>query len=758
MNPCALIRIARAAVALLLLPPGQAAAGLWLTGYYASYSAFPPASMAPSEVDYAALTHVIHWPVVPRADGSLVDPDTYGLTREQSADLVTRAHAAGTRALLGFGGDAATVGDGWRGATAPANRARFIDRMVALMRERGYDGIDINWEELGPADEAAFIAFIGDLRRALDAISPRPLLTWVPTTGEQPPLAATAATAQHFDQINLQTYVMSGPYPGWVTWFNSPLHNGGARFPSTGGPLPSADVEVDRYVAAGIPIDRLGLGMQFDGFVWAGGAGTGTGGVAEPRQDFDDARPPTLTVLRQADVVQQYGQAPGCRRQFDAVALVPWIGCDRARDDDDRFISLEDEQSIREKARYATGKGLGGLFVFELSGDFQPAAQGRARHPLLYALKAAMRPPVAADDAYTTTTALAIAAPGVLANDRVDAGLGATAQLVSAVSSGTLLLRADGSFDYTPASGFSGAASFSYRVEDAYGNSSAAARVVITVNPEPALPLRPPEDLALQSVLGNSVTLRWTAPVDGARPTAYALEGGVLPGEVLASLAVDGSETSHTLTLPAGRYYARIHSLAEGRRSAASNEIRFAVGLPPTPDAPAHLLGLVDGSRVALSWTLPTSGPAPTGLLLTVSGAIETTLKLPVGERFSQADVPPGSYRVTLTALNDAGASAASNALTLNVPASCSGAPETPVGLQLEQTGGRLSASWQAPSRGTAVAGYVVEVGGGYVGRIATTERTLSGQVAPGRYSVSVAATNACGSSAPTAAQTVTVP
>jgi len=35
------------------------------------------------------------------------------------------------------------------------------------------------------------------------------------------------------------TYDLSGPYGGWVTWFNSPIYDGGYRFPSTGGLVPS---------------------------------------------------------------------------------------------------------------------------------------------------------------------------------------------------------------------------------------------------------------------------------------------------------------------------------------------------------------------------------------------------------------------------------------------------------------------------------------------------------------------------------------
>jgi hypothetical protein len=294
----------------------------------------------------------------------------------------------GTKALLGFGGDVVTVGDGWRGATAPATRDAFIAAMVALMQARGYDGIDVNWEGLTPADFAQFTAFITELRAALDAITPRPLLTFVPTTGSDDPVPLVAAVRQHLDQINLQTYVMSGPYPGWVTWFNSPIFSGGFTFPSTGGPVPSADAEVDRFAAAGIPVGDLAIGIQFDGAVWAGGTGTTTEGVSQPRQTWSEIDPPpSVEYQRSADIIDFFTPAKGYTKTFDAVARVPWIGRDAAGGDDDRFVSYDDEQAIAEKAAYIAQKGLGGVFVFEVSGDFFPAAVGDARHPLLTAVR-----------------------------------------------------------------------------------------------------------------------------------------------------------------------------------------------------------------------------------------------------------------------------------------------------------------------------------------------------------------------------------
>ena len=84
-------------------------------------------------------------------------------------------------------------------------------------------------------------------------------------------------------------------------------------------------------------------------------------------------------------------------------------------------------------------------------------------------------PPLAMDDAYETPqgTALTVnAADGVLAND---SGAGPLqAALISDVSSGTLTFNADGSFVYTPAAGFIGQDSFTYKASDGAAVSNIA--------------------------------------------------------------------------------------------------------------------------------------------------------------------------------------------------------------------------------------------------------------------------------------------
>jgi VCBS repeat-containing protein len=97
-------------------------------------------------------------------------------------------------------------------------------------------------------------------------------------------------------------------------------------------------------------------------------------------------------------------------------------------------------------------------------------------------------PPVANNDSYTVPAGatLTVAAPGVLGNDSDVDGDSLTAILVAGPAHGTLALNASGSFTYTPAAGFSGPDTFTYRASD--GSLGAVATVTISVTPAPATP------------------------------------------------------------------------------------------------------------------------------------------------------------------------------------------------------------------------------------------------------------------------------
>ena len=269
--------------------------------------------------------------------------------------------------------------------------------------------------------------------------------------------------------------------------------------------------------------------------------------------------------------------------------------------------------------------------------------------------------------------------------------------------------------------------------------------------------LLPPSGLAVASIVGNSVTLVWAPPAGGMAPTGYLLEGGSSPGAVLASVPTGGLAPTMSFVAPSGIFYVRVHALAGAAKSGPSNEVQLLVNVTAPPAAPTGLLGLANGNQLTLTWRNPTSGSAPTGLFLDVTGAASGSLPIALSDSFSFSGVPAGSYTFAVRAFNGTGASGPSNAVTLSFPGSCA-APQTPTGFSASKSGNVISVSWAPALSGAAPTSYLLMVTGTYSINVPIASRSLSSPVGPGTYILRVAATNPCGTSAPTAAQTVTIP
>ena len=280
--------------------------------------------------------------------------------------------------------------------------------------------------------------------------------------------------------------------------------------------------------------------------------------------------------------------------------------------------------------------------------------------------------------------------------------------------------------------------------------------LAIVTTPPPYDPPPPPSNLRA-TVTGNRVSLTWDAPTSDTL-IGYVLEGGVTPGQVLAALPTGGTATSFVFDAPTGAFYVRMHALTAAGRSPASNEIRIFVNVAQAPSAPAGLLGLANGSNLALSWKTTSAGGGPTSLVLDVSGALTTSVPVSLGETFSFAGVPAGTYMFAVRAVNSAGTSAASSPVTLAFPSACPGPPQAPTNLAVSRAGSQLSVSWDPPSAGPAVSSYVLKVAGALSLELPMSTRSISGTVPPGTYHLSVLAVNPCGSGVETPAQSVTVP
>lgn len=347
----------------------------WVQGYYVGYER---ALLAPGEIDFSALTHLMVGRVRPLADGTLTNDfdidDANGPAFAQAA--VAAAHAAGREGILMVGG--AGEVDGWRGAAAPARRAAFVANLLARVDQYGFDGLDLDWEPLEDGDQPDFKALAGALRSARPRLRLTVPVGWFnPNTMTPDPYWGELAPL--FDRINVMTYDMAGDaasgWDGWQSWHNSALYNTAPPTPST----PSAvDVSVRLgFLPAGVPAAKLGLGIAFYGYCWRG--------VAAPQQSGGTIVAGDGT-MSYANIVGHYPVA--ATRAWDALARVPYLSSAAPIGPQQcTFVSYDDAQSIAEKGAYARAQGLGGTILWTIGQGHLPGAPAGQRDPLLDAVR-----------------------------------------------------------------------------------------------------------------------------------------------------------------------------------------------------------------------------------------------------------------------------------------------------------------------------------------------------------------------------------
>lgn len=394
---CAVVAVATAQPA----QAQEAAREPWVTMYFAAWTHRVGESdgwVRTEDIDWDAFTQMVYFALRAESDGSVCCTDESGRMRPaRVAAIVEAAHAHRKPVLIAIGGWGNY--EPFRAAIRSGTRARFVSTLVEYMARWGFDGIDVDMEPIQAGDRADYIAFVRELRAAMDAhTSPmlgRPRLTaavqWEPSI--------FAAIQDVMDEINLMTYDMSGRWSA-QSWHNAPLRRGRTTDVS-------AETEVERFVAAGVDPARLGIGIDFYGYTWQGGRrADATGeGMTAPEQRWLGGSPPTVTDnVSFRDLAARYGlTGDGSTHplyRWDPVAGAAYLSVDRPGSADDVFVSYEDARAIRDKLAFVRERGLGGVIVWELGGGFRDTAPPGERSVLLDAVRAAMEegaPPHAPD-------------------------------------------------------------------------------------------------------------------------------------------------------------------------------------------------------------------------------------------------------------------------------------------------------------------------------------------------------------------------
>lgn len=284
---------------------------------------------------YELLSHLAYFSAeVDAVSGEIID--THGWL---TAPVVDRAKAAGAKVQLvvtNFG-----TGANRTLLSSPAAQDTLIRRIVALLRLRGADGVNIDFEAVPGDQRDNLTAFFAALDAALAAELPGaeisaalPAVDWNSTWD-------AAALAEYVDLFFLMCYDY------W--WSGS----------STAGPvapLQGATYNVTRSLAdwalEGVPPGKTILGVPYYGYDWPVRSGT--------PQSLTEGTGVARVYSRVVEMLRSHD------RQWSAVFLNPWFPYQVA---DWRQVWYDDEESLEYKYALVKDLGIAGAGIWALGYD-----------------------------------------------------------------------------------------------------------------------------------------------------------------------------------------------------------------------------------------------------------------------------------------------------------------------------------------------------------------------------------------------------
>ncbi len=267
------------------------------------------------------------------------------------------------------------------------SRELFAQSWVDFIRKYQFDGVDIDWEyPVGggmstnitrPEDKENFTLLLKTLREKLDDAGKEDGKHYLLT------IAAPAGSSaignmepdkfhQYLDFINLMTYDYSGSWEN-TTNHLSPLYTNPSD-PSSPYRKERGNIDwtVNEYLKLGVPEHKLNLGIPFYATGWTNITGSSDGLFGTSHEPLgtkpfhyikDLLNLPDSSFLRLWD---EYAKAPYI---WDSISST--------------MYSYIDEEALQIRLDYVEEKNLGGIMIWELSGD-HPKEGGDTLTTLVY--------------------------------------------------------------------------------------------------------------------------------------------------------------------------------------------------------------------------------------------------------------------------------------------------------------------------------------------------------------------------------------
>jgi chitinase len=248
-------------------------------------------------------------------------------------------------------------------------REAFAASAVAIVKKYNLDGIDIDWEypdDIGagnifrPEDKHNYTLMFQKLRLDLDTLEKQSgrkfeLTAAVGGFSRFLKLTEMGEAAKYLDHVSLMTYDLAQDSLHMI------LHHTNLFASKAYKTLCSADFAVKDFEAAGVPANKLVVGVAFYGhtFVAADSAktilGASTASVRIRRPGGGG-----YTFIKDSLINQK-----GFKYYRDKDAKAAYLYNDSLR----QFVTFDDEWSVKNKCKYVKNNNLGGIMFWEYATD-----------------------------------------------------------------------------------------------------------------------------------------------------------------------------------------------------------------------------------------------------------------------------------------------------------------------------------------------------------------------------------------------------
>ncbi|MTI88434.1 MAG: glycoside hydrolase family 18 protein [Balneolaceae bacterium] len=321
----------------------------------------------PNEVEVEKLTH-INYAFADIRDGKIAqgfeyDDENFKILnnmKERNPDL---------KLLISVGGWT------WSGnfsdmALTKESRKKFIDSSIEFIKQHKLDGIDLDWEYpnmVGAGnvyrteDKQNFTLLLKELRTALDELgeahNKHYLLTIAAGVSKQYIANTEMREVQKYlDFVNLMTYDFYVVSADSIAGHNAALYT----HPKDPRGI-SADAGVQWFMEAGVPSEKIVLGVPF--------YGRSAQTLSEDGHGlFEPAIPPEKRYRTSfSNIKTKLENKNGFIRYWDSAASVPYL----FNEDEKVLIMYEDEESLTKKTEYIKEHNLKGAMFWEYQSDYE---------------------------------------------------------------------------------------------------------------------------------------------------------------------------------------------------------------------------------------------------------------------------------------------------------------------------------------------------------------------------------------------------